>query len=355
MARKATRRLSMSRYSDEERSLIIDYLMALKASYIREFLEQHELAKSGTKDELRERVVEVLDEGDLTYPDLVRWIDQIEPWGKQHVYLFTGPEGRLIDNWRDEQWVRRRLEQYHVDQYFNAHIPLILPSELSLSSIGYSNNTVRIAAVERREYWERDQDKDEVRHTEDGEEVELRAFVHHVKRGMVSFEWNLTSNNAMLQISQLHRGTKYEVVRERFEALVQPWLDISHFSPIGLSRVIARLHEAEESGRPETRSHSLDWMSLGGRRLSGRSPSSHDSLLGEDVIDNAMSNIRRQGVGHLGNFYWLARDASPAHNNPLESEVHVYIVASQGRVAFPTPNTQEIVRYVLSRVRALSS
>ena len=135
MAKKVVRRLRSPRYSEEERRLIIDYLMALRTSYIREFLEQHDLPKSGKKEELRERVVEALDDGDLTYPDLVRWIDQIEPWGKQHVYLFTGPEGRLIDNWRDEQWVRRRLEQHHADQYFNAHVPLIL-SDVSKNGTG---------------------------------------------------------------------------------------------------------------------------------------------------------------------------------------------------------------------------
>ena len=261
----------------------------------------------------------------------------------------------MIRNWRNAQWVRQHLERHQVDHLLNEHVPLILPQSLSFSSIVYSNNRVRIASVERREYWERDQDEDEIRHSDAGEEIELRAFIHHIKRGLICFEWDLTSNSAMLQINQLPSGTRYDLVKERFTALIQPWLDISRFSIIDLSRVISRLQEMEQTGHAETRSHSIDYSSLGGRRLSGRSPSSRDSLFGEDVIDNAMSNIRQQGVGHLGNFFWLPRNANPAHGNPLESEVHIFLVASKGRVAFTTPNVEEDVRHVLSRVRALSS
>jgi len=341
-------------YSPEEREAILDYLMALRSREIRAFLEAHDLAVSGTKPELRERVGETLEEGDLTHADLIRWVDRYESWAKQHVFLYSGPEGHAIGEWRDIGWVAQHLREHKVHRYLNAVLPLILPPQLRLSSILHTGQILRIVAVERRDYSERVVELDEGRETDSGEEIELRAYVRHVKRGLVTFEWDLTANNAMLQISQLPSGTKYEDVAGGFEKLVGPWLDLRMFILLGIRPSIARLHELEESGQAEARSHAFGYASPGGRRVTGLSPSSVDSMVGEAEFDDAMRRIRQHGVGHLGNFYWLATTVDPSLNNPLEREVHTYLVASKGRVAFPAQNTEAEVRYVLSRVRTLS-
>lgn len=340
--------------STNEQEIVLDYVMSFRSVQIREFLEQHQLPKSGTKADLRERITRALTDEALEYCALIAWLDTIEPWGKQHVCLFDGPEGEAHRRWRDAKWVVSHLRSGGLTKYLNAHVPLALPAELSLSSIHHTDDTVRITAVERREYWERNEDLDEMRTLPPSIEVEYRAFVHHIKRGLVILEWNLVANTAMLQISQLPSGTRYEHVVERFQKLLSPWFDFNLFNLIDVSRSIIRLHEREEAGTPEARSHSLDYASLGGRRLSGRSPSPSDSLLGEAVIDDAMKRVRTRGVGHMGNFYWLPQHRNPQNNNPLRNEVHVLIVGSKGRVAFPTPNTEQDVRYVLSRVRTLS-
>jgi len=53
-------------YSAEEQQALIDFVLALRKSHIQDFLKQVELPRSGTKQELRERLQEALDEGDLT-------------------------------------------------------------------------------------------------------------------------------------------------------------------------------------------------------------------------------------------------------------------------------------------------
>ena len=342
-------------YSEEEEQQIVDCFMALNCGQIREFLERYELPKSGTKDVLRERVTTALDENNITYADLLYCIDTVEPWGKQHIFLYSAPEGNLRTNWRNADWVRTRLEQFEIPHLLNEHCPLALPQQLTVSEISHTNSKLKIFAVEKREYWERIKDRDETDCTDDGDEIELRAYLHHVKRGLVIFEWDFVSNNAMLQISQLASGTNYKEVAERFQQMIATWLNIDQFSLLDFSSAISRLHEAEENGSPEARSHAIDYTSMGGSHLQARSPSAMDSTLGEEVIENAMANIRNEGVGHIGNFFWLPQDVNPAHNNPLDKEVHINIVASKNRIAFSTSNKEEHVRYVLSRVRTLSS
>lgn len=84
--------------------------------------------------------------------------------------------------------------------------------------------------------------------SDDGDDVELRAFVHRVTRSLVAFEWDLVANVAFLQISQLPTGFDYADVADEFFEPLQPWLDRSKFTLVDLRQPIKALHELEESG-----------------------------------------------------------------------------------------------------------
>jgi hypothetical protein len=339
-------------YSAEERQALIDFVLALRKSRILEFLKGVELFGSGTKQDLRDRLQEALDEGDLTYEQLIDFLDSVAPWGKQHVFLYHGPPND-VQAWKDPDHVHRLLKQHRIGKLFNARSPLILPEKLTLSSVTHADGRLRVTAIEKRDYTERTPEHDEGKETESGEGITFKAYMHHLTRTLAAFEWDLNANVAMLQITQLQEDGDYEKLSEQFRLLVKPWLDVKQFAAVDLRPVIRKLHELEKNGQAEARSHGIDYRSLQGTRVSARSPSPRASVLGEPFIDDAMDTVRQNSVGHLGNFYWLA-DVKPGRAvNPLTGEVHVIIVGAKSRVNFPTPNAEDVVRYVLHRMRAL--
>jgi hypothetical protein len=340
-------------YSAEERQALIDFVLALRKSHIQDFLKQVELRRSGTKEELREGLQEALNEGDLNYERLVELLDSVAPWGKQHVFLYHGPRND-VQVWKDHDHLRRLLKQHRLGKLFNARLPLILPEKLTLSSVTQTDGRLRVTAIEKRDYTERTPEHDEEKETESGERITLKAYMHHLTRTLAAFEWDLNANVAMLQITQLQEDGDYEKLAEQFTQLVKPWLDIKQFSAIDLCPVIQRLQEIEKNGQGEARSHGIDYRSLQGRRVSARSPSPGASVFGEQFLDDAMESVRKNSVGHLGNFYWLAGKKPGPSANPLNGEVHVIIVGAKSRVNFRTPNTEDVVRYVLHRMRTLS-
>ena len=340
-------------YSAKEQQALIDFVLALRKSHIQDFLNQVELPKSGTKEDLRERLQEALDGGDLTFAQLVDFLDSVAPWGKQHVFLYQGPRGDA-QTWKDPDHTERLLKQHRLGRLFNARLPLILPEKLTLSSVVHSDGKLRITAVEKRDYTERTPEHDEEKEAESGERITLKAYMHHLTRTLTAFEWDLNANVAMLQITQLQEDGDYEELAEQFSQLVKPWLDIKQFGPVDLRQVIRSLHDIEGKGQAEARSHGVHYRSPRGRRVSAHSPSPRDSVVGEKFLDDAMDSVRKNGVGHLGNFYWLAGTKLGLVTNTLKAEVHVIIVGAKSRVNFPTPNSEEVVRYVLHRVRALS-
>lgn len=343
--------VTLPTFSEDEQTLLITDLLALKKAQIGEFLAGVGLAKSGTKQDLRDRIEGALEDKSLSLPQIVHFLDSVIPWGKQHVYLYKGPQKTIAD-WQHENWVAKLLKEHHLGKYLNSSLPVVLPDKMKVSSILHDPKRLRITAIKRRDWWERNSDYDDATTTDDGEDVELRAFVHRVTRSLVAFEWDLVTNNAFLQVSQLPRGFDYDEVADEFFELIENWLDRSMFSVVDLRPPITKLHALEEAGSGETRSHGINYRTMQGRRFEGKSASPADPLLGEASIDAAMRAIRKSGIGHLGNFYWIPTNGTPAAASPLDSEVHVIVVGFKNRVNFPTPNNEQTVRHVLSRIRS---
>jgi hypothetical protein len=340
-------------YSADEQAALIDFVLALRKSHVQDFLRDAELSGySGTKENLRARIQEALDEGEITCAHLVDFLDSVVPWGKQHVFLYNGPQNN-IQPWKDPDLVHALLKQHRAGKLFNAKLPLILPDKLTLSSVAHANARLRITAVQMREYRERVPEHDEEKEIS-GERIFLKAYKNHRTRTLAGFEWDLNANVAMLQITQLQEDGDYEDLAEEFSRLVKAWLDIKQFGAVDLRPVIPKLHELEKNGQAEARSHGIDYRTLLGRRISARSPNPRASVHGEPHIDDAMENVRKNSVGHLGNFYWLAGKKPGPGANPLSGDVHLMIVGANSRVNFPTPNAEDVVRYVLHRIRAHS-
>ena len=345
-------------YSAEEQQALIDFVLSLKKSQIQGFLKGVDVSRySGTKEELRARIQEAIDEGEITYAQVVEFLDSVAPWGKQHVFLYRGPQSD-IQEWKDLHYVEGLLKRHRVGRLLNARLPMILPEKLTLSSVTHADGALRVTAVQKREYRDRAPEHDEEKEV-NGETIFLKAYKSHLTRTLAVFEWDLNANVAMLQITQLQEDGDYEKLAEQLCRLVKPWLDIKQFSVVDLRPAIARLHEMEKDGHFETRSHVIDYKTLEGRQVSARSSSARSSVSGEAALDNAMDDIRKITVGHLGNFYWLAGQkpgsgSNPGPGNSLIDDVHVIIVGAKSRINFPTPNTEENIRHVLQRVRALS-
>ena len=96
--------LTPSKHTVEEQKALIDFILALRKSHIKKFLEQHELQKSGTKPDLRERIQDAIKEGQLTLEKIVEFLSQpidIGATGLEHI-----GGGRVVEH-RQQQMFHR--------------------------------------------------------------------------------------------------------------------------------------------------------------------------------------------------------------------------------------------------------
>jgi hypothetical protein len=343
-----TRNVGTGAFTEVEKKQIISDLLSLKKEQIAAFLGSVGKKKNGTKEVLRQWIENAVEDASLPIDSIVHFVDDVIPWGKQHVYMFRGPKSPIA-SWRDETWVFNRLKKHGMQKYLNKSLPLILPEAMQVSSIWHDSKRLRITAIKKRDWYERNDEYDTTMKSKKGKNVVLKGFEHEIVRSLVAFEWDLVLNEATLQIAQLPHGTEYSTIADEFFELTQDWIDRSLFTEMDLRKPIAKLHELEESGLGEIRSQTINYRTMQGRRIEAKSASMADPLLGEQPIDTMLKAVRKTGVGQIGNFYWMPADNN---RNPLTSDVHVIVVGAQNRINFPTPNDEPSVRYVLSRIRS---
>jgi len=133
-------------FSDDDQAQIVTDLLALKKALIGEFLKRCKLPKSGTKEQIRERIEGALEDGTVSLSQIVHFLDEVIPWGKQHVYLYKGPQ-RSIANWKKTDWLAKLLKKHRLGKYLNASLPLVLPDKMKVSSILHDVQRLAEAAL----------------------------------------------------------------------------------------------------------------------------------------------------------------------------------------------------------------
>jgi hypothetical protein len=337
-----------------ESELLIDILLGLRVDRVRAFMDRVELPRSGTKSELRERADVGLLDGTFSINDLVDYLDEVEPWGRQHVILLEA-EGAASSGWRRTDGIRRRLREAGVEHLLDRRRRQRLPETLSLSAINLRDDTLEIVAVERREYDERAPELDRPDHQEDGQLIFFKAYRHVVTRGLLTLRWNIATRAAALHVSEGFGRYDYDDALARFSTLIAGFIDLDRFDNKEIGRAIHSLHEAERAGAGEIRSHRVGYQSRGGRTVEAASPSTNVSVVGERVVDDAMTGVGGAATGRIGNFFWLPSTGPIPASNPIATrDLHIVIIAQASRVHFMVPSDEESISYVLQRIRALS-
>ncbi|MCD0460694.1 hypothetical protein [Roseiconus lacunae] len=332
-----------------EKELLVLELVALTTAQRVDFMAAQGLPISlSNKGEVRDRIETSLDDGDFDYTDLIGYLDEVVPSGKQHVYLFNGPSGSTKNTWQKQPWVKRHLKKHAPDVFAllsgGKHVGL--PEELTPTSIEWTADRITLQLVRRREWFERDKQYDDQKETPAGEPVELRAFVHRVIRNLIVFEWDLKTNTAALRISQLAGGVRYENVKQEVAALLAPWLNLGTFALLDLHPAILNLMKLERSGKGITRSHDFEVLTSTGRAVSVRSNANDAPAVGDKATKAVFDSIPGTVTGNTGNFYWL-----PERGNPLSEELRVVLVGDKDRINFTAPSNEKIIQRVLSDIR----
>lgn len=340
---------AITKLKKKEKQQLVLEMVALTTDQRADFMAANGLSATlSNKGEVRERISDGLKGGEFGYDAIITHLDSVVPWGKQHAFLFNGPKGSLKKTWQKKKWVMEQLKTNAPDLHalVGSSAFVGLPDELTPISVEVTSKRFAINLVRRREWFDREPGFDDSTETPAGESVELRAFVHRVMRNFIAFEWDLTTNTAVLRISQLAGGVRYENVKREFSSLVSARLNLGSFVTVDIHPAILNLLKIEKEGSGITRAHNYEVLTMAGRSVSASSYASDISVFGEKMTNQVYDSITSTAVGNVGNFYWL-----PRPGNPLKEDLRVVLVGSKHRVNFTAPSSEKIIQSVLSDIR----
>ncbi len=337
---------------DAETDELVSHVLALRKDFVQQLLREHGIPYSGRKGQLRQRLVGGIEDGTVTLARVAAFLDEVEPGGKQHVFLLRARKA-LNDGWRDPAAVHERLQRRKaVHGLLDAPTPLLMPSELTLSRVLVQDGLVEITAVEARRYLERDESYDREARTEEGLPIVLKAHVERVARSTVLLRWDTGTRHAALHVTQASgRGLSrnhYREVYERFAAAVEPWLALTDFRELDLRKAVHALQLRERAGDALTRSRRARFETDDGAEIEAVSASTGSGIYSDSQATRAVGQVEGPASGYSGNFYWLG-----AAGTPLDEDLHVSILAFDARVHFMVPSTPEAVEHVLGQIRSL--
>lgn len=323
--------------STENQNWLIDELFGHKKEFINDFfLEKGSRYgySSYNKEQLKEKILESLQEGSFAVNDLIYLLDKIEEFGRQHIYLYQY-NANLIDALKDQSFIRELLSEKGIEHVLNSSESLLFPERPTLVSVNHNSDYLKFKWILINEY-----------HKYLREERTNSHIIKYYKviktRDIRSFRIDLNTGWADLMIKKLHRGSKYRFIEEQLLQEINQFIDIRNLMPIQVKRAIKPLNESSE-----VRIRKEKMQTLGGCHIEFTSPSRGSDLRDETSVRTHRNNLGRTSSSSFGNYYWYS-------TAQLEQETHVTIYGNDNRVGIHRQCYEKEVDYVLSRIRALA-
>ncbi len=172
--------------------------------FIKELLRGKGVRIGATKEEFERNLFAAIETGDLRLADVEKWLDEVEGWGNQHVYLFAVPdELAAAAALSSADAMRRKVEEAALDEFWAAPTSQAFPEALQLTSIRFDGDQLQLTWHEGDVSWARGkEEKDLDRPLDIGiEHYELRAYRQINRRSVMRFELRLKERLAAIFLS----------------------------------------------------------------------------------------------------------------------------------------------------------
>jgi hypothetical protein len=343
--------------TSDQQALLLSQLAALNIGQVREFMNRHGVAgKEGKKAEVLARSEAALRRrGKPTWDELMLYLDEVEPYGRQHAYLYKPKPD--FKKWSSGGYVENELAKHKLGTFLGRHTALAAPANVTLASISLDeeNGIFSVHAITKRTHLRRREDLDSQVSASALPDPNTVAQVYEEVsvRSWVRLRCDANTGACSVHVAQLERKGDYEAVVQEFLNLISTWFPVGQLEPINLAKAIASLHEDYEanSNTSEVRVQGAQFDTVRGRHAAISSARARQGVLGESPqLDGAITAMRKSGPAAAGNFYF--RETGSANSaNPIDKDLHVTCVVKDSRINFRRPTEPDEFNWVLERIR----
>lgn len=352
--------------SSEEREqlerLVKGIVVAQGNDFVKELLRERGIRIGTTKSDFERNLLEAIGGGRLVREDIEEWLDRVEGWGDQHIYLYNVPAAIARDPvWRSAAAVRKRIEEAGYGDYWNVRTSLEFPEEMTLTGISRTEGSLTLTWHRGAESWVREKTRD-YRETIEGDLYEFRAYRYRAKRAVTRFVLRTGDDDqatwsAALLIPIAINSPEHEELQDQVAQTLGRLAPLADFKalqhqPVAIANVIKKIDQAgltSGNGGPRVTTQSTEFFS-GGASVRFSARSLHDDYRTSGPVRAVRRSIGgpqlEQFVGSNGSLEFLQHPS-----NGLSRDVKVQLYGTDRRVRIWKQLSAEEVWAVLDTLR----
>lgn len=224
------------------RSLVDGIIQSQGNRFIKELLRSKEITIGKNKTDFEKHLHKAIDDGSLKLADVEEWLNRVEGWGEQHVYLYRLPKSSAVQLAEDK--VYKKVVDGRMKSLWNRSTAMTFDEEDRLASVTCKDGVFRLVWQKAAISWPRlhDRDYDE----KDGfDTVQFRAHLRQEDRTVTRFEARPDLGLAALFIAHPFGSTEHEEMIQTVWRVVEGFISVKELSKsrIDLSKVSVNIDQ----------------------------------------------------------------------------------------------------------------
>ena len=192
--------------------------------FIKELMREKGITLGRNKSEFEANLLDAIDNSCISLDDVKAWLDDVEGWGNQYVYLY-GVSDKLR-SYLTPTKIRNAAKRNGWENKLNAHTELEFEDEPQLNSISFKDGVLRITWQEGTESWTPDDTR--TYQKEEGLDLyEYRAHRQVQDRVITRFVVRLDLGLAAILVPHPIRGRERSVAKEEVERVVDALMSLA--------------------------------------------------------------------------------------------------------------------------------
>lgn len=219
--------------------LVQGIVLAQGNEFIKEMLRDRGIRIGSTKADFERNMLEAIHAGDLRREHIELWLNEVEGWGNQHVYLYDVPSD-LSTALRDDEALRKKVLKAGFQKQYNAGISLEYPPQRTLTRIDHNGGELSFVWHQGKESAIRKKEHDF--RNEIGRDVyDFRAYRIRSERAVTRFVVRPSDNVAAIFIQTPWNEEEHDEVISDVTTVVARVIPFDDLRPFAIATAIKKL------------------------------------------------------------------------------------------------------------------
>lgn len=209
--------------------------------FIRELLREHNYPPKRTQSELLDTLNEAIDDGKITAKILREWLERVEGWGRQSVYLWKVPKNLRREPWWNPDDLEARVRSVKIGKW-DADPTRVFADKFTLTAVRFRDDVLTFQWHKAWENLLRDNTFDYSKEDLDSDDtIVFHAFRQSKRRATVRVQIRPRSGIAAAFVQIPYSSDEHTIVKEVAIETAQKVVPKSKFRTFDMSAVINRL------------------------------------------------------------------------------------------------------------------